>query len=239
MTALAERTNIMTRILMVEDDEIIRESFAELLEDEGFTVETCSDRGCAMRRLGEPLPDLAIFDITLGKDSEAGFDICAEYRKRSKTLPIIIFTSHGSDFDRISGMRLGVDDYIVKDVSLQYLVVRIKALLRRVEVLTSGEDSSEKKLVRGDLVVDMETLTAYWKGEKLDISLTQLWILNSIAGHPGQVRSPDQLMHAANIVVEPNTIAAHIKTIRQSFHAIDPDFSAIKTERGLGYRWLE
>jgi two-component system OmpR family response regulator len=228
----------MASIMLVEDDDLLRENFAELLRDEGFDVEAFADRPAALRRFEQPLPDLVILDITLGKETEAGFQLCSELRKRSETIPVIFFTSHDSDFDKISGMRFGVDDYLTKDVSMDYLVVRIKALLRRIETLSGVRAESGNELRRGDLALNMDTLTAQWKGETLNLSLTQLWILHALASHTGHVKSYEQLMCAAKVTVEPNTIAAHIKNIRKLFQAVDPAFSAIKTERSMGYRWV-
>lgn len=228
----------MTSILFVEDDDLIRENVTELLRGEGFAVDAHADSTAVISELDGSMPDMAILDITLGDETEAGFQLCAELRKHSQVLPIIFFTSHDSDFDRISGMRLGVDDYLTKDISLEYLVVRIRALLRRVAVLSGAETRNAKDITCSDLVVNLDTLTARWKGEKINLSLTQLWMLYALINHPGQVKSHDQLMQAANIVVEPNTIAAHIKNIREKFQAIDPEFSAIKSERGFGYRWV-
>jgi two-component system OmpR family response regulator len=227
----------MARILLVEDDDLLRENFAELLRDESFEVETCADRAGALRAFDRPLPDLAILDLELNGDTEAGFRLCSELRRRSETIPIIFFTLHDSDFDKISGMRFGADDYLTKDVSMDYLVVRIKALLRRVQTLMGTKQESDDALRRGDLVLDMNALSARWKGQRLNLSLTQLWMLHALASHPGHVKSHDQLMKAGNLTVEPNTIAAHIKNIRKTFHAVEPDYTAIRTERNMGYRW--
>jgi len=228
----------MTRILLVEDDKLLRENFTELLRDEGFEIETASDRAEALRAFDRPLPDLVILDIELGRETEAGFLLCSELRKRSETIPILFFTNHESDFDKISGMRLGADDYLTKDISLNYLVVRIKALLRRIACIAGKRGDSDNEIRRGDLMLNMNTLTVRWKGERLNLSLTQLWMLHALASHPGHVKSYEQLMNASKLTVEPNTIAAHIKNIRKLFQAVDPEFSAIKTERNMGYRWF-
>lgn len=97
-------------------------------------------------------------------------------------------------------------------------------------------------MVRGSLLIDQSKLVAFWKGQPVDLSLTQLWMIKELASNSEQVeqvKSYSKLMRAANFVVEPNTITAHIKTIRDRFKAIDNDFNCIKTERGLGYRWVE
>ena len=230
-------------IAFVEDDDVIRENYAEILAEEGFDVDAFSDRQAAMERFKEWLPDLVILDIGLGEERDAGFQLCTELRRLSAKIPIIFLTSHDSEMDKISGMRLGADDYLTKDTSIDYLVVRIETLFRRVESLTQGESISPDqppahRLVRGDLTIDMDRCVAYWKDSQVDLTLTQWWIVQELAIKPGNVKSHSKLMSTANIVVEPNTIAAHIKTIRNRFKAIDKDFDCIKTEYGIGYRWI-
>jgi len=232
------------RILLVEDNPILRENLAELLQMEGFRVTTCSDRTSALQGFDATAPDLAILDITLGEETEAGFVLCAELRQRSEQLPIIFFTSHDNDIDRISGMRLGVDDYLTKDISTDYLVIRIKALLQRIAILRGGNARASAGNGHNGAILEIDRLrldtqrhTASWQGEPLDISLTQFWILQSLVQAPGQAKSLQQLMSAANLAVQPNTIAAHIKNLRAQFRRIDPGFNAIRTERGIGYRW--
>jgi len=228
----------MAKILFVEDDDTLRENFTRLLQREGFEVDAVSNKVSAMEHFDLSVPDLAILDITLGNETEAGFHLCAELRNKSQTTPIIFFTLHDSDFDKISGMRLGADDYITKDVNLDYLVVRIKALLHRVEVLSGSNTGPDNELKRGNLYINMDTLYAKWKDKPLDLSLTQLWMLYALVNHPGHVRSLQQLMEAANITTQPNTVAVHVKNIRSQFQKIDGDFVSIKTERGIGYRWI-
>jgi two-component system OmpR family response regulator len=232
------------RVLFVEDNDIVRQNYAELLTDEGFEVEAFPDRQAAFERAKESLPDLALLDISLDAERDGGFQLCAELRSLSARLPIIFLTSHDSEVDMISGMRLGADDYIVKDPDkLNYLVVRIEALLRRFEMLTNNERSGTvqphpKFFVLDQLKIDKNKNLAYWKGQRVDLTLTQLWIVQDLAEHNGQVRNPEKLMVAAKITVEPNTVAAHIKSIRDRFKTIDSHFDCILTERGRGYRWV-
>lgn len=154
-----------------------------------------------------------------------------------------ILTSHGSEVDKISGFRLGADDYLTKDISIEYLIVRIEALLRRYERIQNNNlqpatltgNSNESACIH----VDTERLLVYWNSQAVDLTLTQFWIVQELLTKPCKVKSYQQLMKAANIYVEANTITAHIKTIRSRFKIHDPDFNCIKTERGIGYRWLE
>lgn len=228
----------MYKILFVEDNETLRKSYTALLSQAGFEVTAVGDRASALKHVEVSLYDLAILDIALDDDHEAGFHICTEIRKHSEVLPIIFLTSLNSDFDKISGMRLGADDYITKDVNPDYLIVRIKALLRRIEVINAQSQVKAKILQRGDLSINLDTLTINWKTQVVDLSLTQLWMVYALASHIGFVRTPVQLMEAAKINVQLNTLTTHIANIRKKFELIDPEFTAIKSERGAGYRWV-
>ena len=228
----------MAKIMFVEDDGIIRDNYSELLTAAGYTVHGFADSGSALRHFEITNTDLAIIDIVLGDDSEAGFNLCAELRKRSEKLPIIFLTSLDSDIDKISGMRLGADDYLTKDISLTYLLVRIKALLHRTGILMGTTNASHNELKRGDLTINLDTMYATWKDQSLNLSLTQLWMVHALASNRGYVRTPQQLMDAANIVIQTNTLTVHMRNIRQIFEAVDPSFVAIRTERGMGYRWV-
>jgi len=222
----------------VEDEEVIRENFTDHLEESGFRVLAFGDRRSALQSFRESLPDLALLDVALGSERDGGFHLCKELRSLSEALPIIFLTSHDGEVDKISGLRLGADDYLSKEATLDFLVVRIETLLRRRQALAESYGQAADRAAVGDLVIDQGECVAYWKGRRVDMPLTQLWIVADLATRPGEPRSPQELMKAARIVVEPNTIAAHIHSIRQRFREIDPDFASIRTERGLGYRWL-
>jgi two-component system OmpR family response regulator len=229
------------RLMLVEDDVVIRDNYADILAEEGFEVSVFGNRHDAMAHFNEVSPDIALLDIGLEEEREGGFQLCTDLRYLSPKLPIIFLTSRSEEFDRISGLRLGADDYLTKDISIDYLTVRIEALLRRIETLAKHPSAADsvKNVVRGSLLIDQSELVAFWKGQAVDLSLTQLWMIKELVSNSGQVKSYSKLMRAANLVVEPNTITAHIKTIRDRFKAIDNDFNCIKTERGLGYRWVE
>ena len=231
------------KIALVEDDEIIRDNFSEILADEGFEVDVFSNRQEAMKYFQTSLPDIAILDVGLQEERDGGFKLCSDLRRISPKLPIIFLTSRDEEIDRISGLRLGADDYITKDASIKFLMVRIEALLHRIEILTQSDIAApkreQKNMEFGDLKLDQNLLKATWKNSPLDLSLTQFWMLCELVNNPGEVKTSDKLMHAAKICVEPNTITAHIKTIRSRFRDIDSEFDCIKTERSAGYRWLD
>ncbi len=233
---------MLRKIALVEDDDVIRENYTELLSDEGFDVQAYSGQHDAMLGFKRELPDIAILDISLEADREGGFQLCMLLRQMSPVLPILFLTSHGSEIDKISGFRLGADDYLTKDISMEYLIVRIEALLRRYRTLTclnSARETKKSYSVQGSLHIDQDRLLIFWKDQAVDLTLTQFWIVQELLTEPHQVKTYSQLMTAANIFVEPNTVTAHIKTIRSRFKAIDENFNCIKTERGAGYRWID
>ncbi|NOQ13852.1 MAG: response regulator [Methyloprofundus sp.] len=234
---------MLREILLVEDDDVIRENYAELLSDEGFKVKACSNREEAMAYFTQGLPDIAILDISLEEEREGGFQLCMYLRQISPVLPILFLTSHGSEVDKISGFRLGADDYLTKDISIEYLIVRVEALLRRYATIKSQKSTSTTTRVDDSKprksYIDSDRLLVYWNTQAVELTLTQFWIVQALLAEPHQVKTYRQLMEAAKIYVEPNTISAHIKTIRNRFKVIDENFNCIKTERGAGYRWLD
>jgi len=230
------------RVLLVEDDDILRRNYETLLSSRHLTVHTCATKSDALAAFDRETFDVLILDVTLGGEYEAGFDLCRTFREKEKFIPILFLTERDEDADRISGLPLGADDYLSKTISSTYLVARINALIRRVETLLSGavEAASAASAKAGSLLTIDERLSrAYWLGSPLDLSLTQFWILKDLVTHAGDVRSTTELMHAANITVQPNTIVVHIKSIREAIQKITPDFACIKSERARGYRWVE
>lgn len=224
------------QIAIVEDEQAILENYTDVLERQGYSVRGFSNRNDALHAFRTRLPDLAILDIGLGSDVDGGFELCRELRSLSATLPIIFLTARDSDLDTVSGLRLGADDYLTKDISLAHLTARIAALFRRMEVLQQPV-VKEHLLERGALRIDMDRLQITWKERAVDLTVTELWFVHALANHPGHVRSRDQLMEAANILVDATSISTHIKRIRRKFEQLDPDFTAIETIYGMGYRW--
>ena len=222
-------------IAFVEDDEVIRENYSDMLREEGYEVSTASNRLAADEMFDAGTYDLAILDVSLGAEFDAGYQLCSKLRQRDKDLPIIFLTSHDSEIDHISGLRVGADDYLSKDSSFSFLLVRIQTLLRRVADISESKTTDKRSQ---SLELDPDSCSVYWRGERVDLTLTQFWMLREIF-ESKSVSSIDQLMKAANITVEPNTVIQHIKSIRRKFSEIDSSFSSIKTERGRGYRWLD
>ena len=226
------------RIALVEDDPAIRQNYADALARAGYDVAAFGDRASASRTLAARLPELAIIDIGLGSDIDGGFALCRELRGASERLPIIFLSARDSDFDIVSGLRLGADDYVTKDVSLPHLLARIAALFRRVDAAAQAPAAGDI-LHRGKLDLDAQRMTASWAGKPVALTVTEFWMVHSLARHPGHVKDRDQLMRDAEMVVDDGTITSHVKRIRKKFLAVDPAFAAIETVYGMGYRWME
>ncbi|MDH4315769.1 MAG: response regulator, partial [Gammaproteobacteria bacterium] len=184
------------RIAIVEDEAAIRENYAAAFRREGYTVDQFEARQPALDAFSSRLPDLVVIDINLKNDVEGGFELCRDLRGRSKDLPIIFLTARDSEFDAVSGLRLGADDYLTKDISLPHLMARVAALFRRIEALRKPQ--SEGKLVnRGDLEIDVDRMTIRWKNEPVGLTLTEFWMVHALARYPGHVKNRQQLMDAA------------------------------------------
>ncbi len=224
-------------IAIVEDEAAIRENYADALRRQGFKVALFANRREAEAAFERQLPDLALLDIGLEEEVDGGFELCRRLRAMSPALPIIFLTARDSDLDTISGLRLGADDYLTKDISLPNLCARIQAFFRRIDNMPG--DNGETVLHRGPLRLDMDRFAVYWRDTKVDLTLTEFWIVNSLARRPGHVKSREQLMQDAKIVVDDATITSHVKRVRGKFQEVDAGFDAIDTVYGMGYRWVE
>ncbi len=226
------------RIAIVEDEPAIRANYADALKRQGYEVAAYASRVDAMAAFRTRLPDLALIDVGLADDVDGGFTLCRELRALSATVPILFLSARDSDFDIVAGLRLGADDYVTKDVSLPHLTARIAALFRRSD-LAAAPASTEDVLTRGALTLDLKRLAVQWNGRRVDLTLTEFWMVHALARHPGHVKDRDSLMRDARIVVDDATITSHVKRIRKKFGAIDPAFDRIDTVYGMGYRWNE
>jgi len=227
----------MTRLVaIVEDEPAIRENYAAGLRRHGYRVATYADRPSALTAFDAALPDLVIIDVNLGREVEGGFELCRQLRARSADLPIIFLTGRDSELDAVSGLRLGADDYLTKQISIEHILARVAALFRRVDALRAPAGTSDT-VVRGSLTLDLDCMTATWEGQPVGLTVTEFWVVHALARHPGHVRNRDQLMAAANTVLDDSSVTSQIKRIRRKFQAADAAFDAIETVYGMGYRW--
>ncbi|WP_448208363.1 response regulator transcription factor [Azospirillum sp. sgz302134] len=227
-------------VALVDDDRNILTSVSMALEAEGFEVRTYTDGAEALRGLTQRPPDLAVLDIKMPRMD--GLELLQRLRQSSQ-MPVIFLTSKDDEVDELMGLRMGADDYIKKPFSQRLLIERIRALLRR-ETLTRDKAAPEpgQVLTRGPLGMDGARHSCTWKGQPIDLTVTEFLLVKALAQRPGHVKSRDQLMDAAygeNVYVDDRTIDSHIKRLRKKFKAIDPDFSQIETLYGVGYRYKE
>ena len=228
-------------IALVDDDRNILTSVTMALEAEGFNVRTFRDGDSALHGLSVRPVDLAILDIKMRRMD--GMELMQRLRKQSD-LPIIFLTSKDDEVDEILGLRMGADDYVKKPFSQRLLLERIQALLRRHDRQdTAGEGvDAEPPIICGDLILDTSRHLCEWRGEPVNLTVTEFLIVKALAARPGLVKNRDQLMDAAygeHIYVDDRTIDSHIKRLRKKFKVIDMDFDHIETLYGIGYRYRE
>ncbi len=224
------------RIAIVEDEIELAKNYRAMFQRQGFDICLYSGRAEAEAAFARQLPDLVVIDIGLGDEPDGGFKLCAWLRARSRTLPIIILTALDSEIDEVSGLRLGANDYLTKDISEKLLMAHVTALLNQFEALLSKPDS-DQAIAHGALVINLDRVSTTWNGEPIDLTMTEFWIVKELARAPGHLKSRKQLMGAAKIVVDDHTITSHIKRIRKKFKAVDAGANPIQTEYAAGYRW--
>ncbi|CAN5308258.1 response regulator transcription factor [soil metagenome] len=230
-------------IALVDDDRNILTSVSIALQAEGFITRVYSDGETALKALIDNPPDLAIFDIKMPRMD--GLELLRRLREKS-VIPVIFLTSKDDELDEALGLAMGADDYIAKPFSQRLLIARIRAILRRTELAQTGtvggEEASEVELVRGRLTMDTARHRVTWSGTPVTLTVTEFLILETLAQRPGIVKTRNQLMDAAyhdDIYVDDRTIDSHIKRVRRKFRQIDPEFDAIETLYGAGYRFSE
>lgn len=227
------------RIVVVEDDPDQRANYKAAISKRGYEVVAYSDRQSALTGFKGSLPDLAVLDIILGDEMDAGFEICRELLTRSPDLPVLFLTERIDEIDKISGLRLGAWDYLPKPISLDYLAERIASLLRIEQVRSSTDEKFRTRTMSiGELRLDQDALLVSWKEHRIDLSGTEFKMLAKLVRLPGHAVTYESLMESTNqSFVTNNTINTHIRNIRKKFESVDPEFSAIKSEYGFGYRW--
>lgn len=231
-------------IALVDDDRNILTSVSMALEAEGFTVKTYNDGEEGYKGVTTNTPDLVVLDIKMPRMD--GMEVLAKLRETS-SVPVIFLTSKDDEVDEVIGLRMGADDYITKPFSQRLLIERIRALLRRQELMqdnSKGETTGEvkEKTVRGNLVLDDARHLCTWKGGPVNLTVTEYLLVKALAIRPGHVKNRDQLIDMAygeNIYVDDRTIDSHIKRVRKKFRNVDEAFDQIETLYGIGYRYKE
>ena len=235
----------MANITLVDDDENIVASVSLALESHGHKVTAYHDGASGLEALENTPPDLAILDVKMPRMD--GMEVLRRLRQTSN-LPVIMLTSKDEEIDEILGFNLGADDYMHKPFSQRLLIERVKALLRRAGV--EGTDLTEsaanadanKAIKRGQLAMDPARHECTWDGRPVKLTVTEFLLLQALAQRPGFVKSRDNLMDAAyddQVYVDDRTIDSHVKRMRKKFRMVDPEFDAIETLYGVGYRYRE
>lgn len=232
-------------ILVVDDEPAIAETVEYALTEEGFKVIVADTGTEALEFFHARKPSLVVLDV--GLPDILGFDVCREIRKTSN-IPVLFLTAREGEIDRIVGLEIGADDYVVKPFSPRELTARVKAVLRRFDA-TGGEQtketaaaSSESARKFGRITIDEMRMKATIDESDLGLSRYELGLLRVFIEQPGRVFNRDQLMDA--VWDEPEaaadrTVDAHIKTLRGKFRQHDAEFDPIVTHRGLGYSLKE
>jgi two-component system response regulator ChvI len=238
----------MAKITLVDDDENIVTSVSLALESHGHTVKAYFDGASGLAALENDPPDVAILDVKMPRMD--GMEVLRRLR-RTSDIPVIILTSKDEEIDEILGFNLGADDYMHKPFSQRLLIERVKAVLRRsgrgetddvAGPSTAPADVNARALKRGKLTLDPARHESLWDGKPVKLTVTEFLLLQSLAQRPGFVKSRDNLMDAAyddQVYVDDRTIDSHIKRMRKKFREVDPEFDAIETLYGVGYRYRE
>lgn len=222
----------MTHILIVEDDPALVELLTYNLESEGFETEVANDGEAAVLALDERPPDMVILDWML--PGLSGIDVCRRIRKapRSRALPVIMLTARGEERDKVQGLEVGADDYMVKPFSPGELIARVRALMRRSNPALAADELSY-----ADVVMDLGAHKVTRGGEPVKLGPTEFRLLRALLEYPSQVFSRDRLLDKVwgrDIYVEQRTVDVHIRRLRKVLNA-GGKADVIRTVRGAGY----
>lgn len=242
------------RVALVDDEESIRETVGMALRRAGYRVDVYPDGAEAWRAFEGELPEVAILDILMPRMD--GLEVCRRLRARSQALPILFLTSKDEEFDRVLGLELGADDYLVKPFSVRELVARVRVLFRRLALARGAGDATGidpaagagsaagagRSLRAGPLTLDPDRHQARWDETLLPLTVTEFRVLRALARHPGHVKTRDQLVSEAypdDAYVAERTVDSHIKRLRRKLAEAAPESDPIETVYGLGYRFRE
>ena len=229
-------------IALVDDDRNILTSVAVALQAEGFLTRLYTDGEVALKALIDNPPDLAVCDIKMPRLD--GLELLARLRRVS-ALPVILLTSKDQESDEALGLATGADDYIAKPFSQTLLIARIRAILRRIDYGKQDPATVEGAALpieRGRLTMDSQRHRVHWDGVEVPLTVTEFLILEALASRPDVVKSRNQLLDVAyqdDVYVDDRTIDSHIKRIRRKFRVADPEFDAVATLYGAGYRFSD
>jgi DNA-binding response OmpR family regulator len=226
------------RILLVDDEESLQKLLSYPLRSDGYEVVAAADGQEALDRFDEGQFDLVVLDVMLPRVD--GFDVCRKLRARS-AVPIIMLTAKAEEFDKVLGLELGADDYITKPFSMREFRSRVKAVLRRAE-LVQRDDNGDEPLVQGDLTIDFSKRQVEVRGDPVRLTYVEFEILSTLARAPGRVFSRTMLLERLwgdSSYRDPRTIDVHIRHLREKLErdAKSPEY--LFTVRGVGYHFRD
>ena len=226
------------KVLIIEDDTDIRELIKFNLEQDGYAVEEAATGAEGLERIKRRQPDLVLLDLML--PGMPGLEICRVLRssKETSTLPILIVTAKGTEVDKVLGLEMGADDYVVKPFSPRELIARVKAVLRRANPDVAAPKSGIWE--RGRLKMDFDTYQVFVDGKRHELALREFELLRFFVEHPMRVYSREQLLDLVwgrDTFVEPRTVDVHVRRLRQHIEKDDANPELILTVRSVGYRF--
>ena len=227
----------MQHILVVDDEEPITEILRFQLEKAGYQVSVAEDGDQAVRFVEQSSVDLVLLDLMLPKKD--GFEVCKEIRQFS-TVPIIMLTARDAELDKVLGLELGADDYVTKPFSSRELLARVKANLRRLALPLADLSETERseQVVSGDLVIDLQMVQVYRKGEEIPLTHREFELLHYMTKHPGVVYSREQLLQDVwgyDYFGDERTVDVTIRRLREKLEEDPSNPVYILTRRGAGY----
>ena len=228
------------KILLIEDEAGISMAVKDELEFEGYQVKHVEDGVMGLESILHDQPDLVVMDLML--PGKSGFEICREVRRRGVATPIIMLTARTQETDKVKGLDLGADDYVMKPFSLAELTARIRAVLRRSEKANLAEEGSLNCLRLGELRVDLKKHEVLKGKERVELTHKEFQLLELLFKHPGEVISRDQILNSVwgeEVYVTHRTVDSHVATLRKKIETEPDQPQYILTVRGVGYKLNE
>lgn len=227
------------KILVAEDDENIRNGLFEIFDNEGYEVITVSNGAEALKQYKSEKPDMLCLDVMMPEAS--GFDVCREIRKTDETTPIIFLTAKGQEIDKVMGLEIGADDYIVKPFGVHEVIARVRAITRRsLQNKNAGAIGDDDFFTVQDWHIDPSGLKAKRGNEDIDLSLREVKILKLFSDNKGKVIDRDTLLDhcwGAHVMPESRTVDQHIAGLRKKIETDPKNPEIIKTVHNAGYRY--
>jgi two-component system OmpR family response regulator len=222
-------------VLVVDDDPHIRQLLAFALSKAGLLVSEAADGEAALQHVAELGADLIVLDINMPRMN--GLEVCRRIRAQGD-LPILFLSSRDEEIDRVLGIELGADDYVVKPFSPREVVARVQAILRRSASRTPAAPAMSRAFMRGRLSLDQEAWRAAWDGAEVNLTVTEFGILGALAAAPSKVFSRDAIidrLHGPGFAITDRTIDSHVRNLRGKFGAVG-GVDVVETRAGVGYR---